>query len=62
MFYAIQINANNTKRFFSSECETIEGLKKMIAEWRKQVTPRMAEGTRFDIRHDDNIELTIETI
>jgi hypothetical protein len=62
MFYALQINANNTRNFFEGESETIDGLKTLIAAWKSQVTPRMAEKTKFEIRHDSNIEVTIETI
>lgn len=60
MFYATQINANGTKLVFAQESETLEGMRKIIADWKSRVTPRMAQTIKFDVRHDSDIETTIE--
>lgn len=55
-FYAIQHNANNTRHFFEWNKEdtfaTREQLEQAIEQWKKRVTPRMAESTQFEIRQD----------
>lgn len=62
MFFATKINANGTKQAFFQESETLEGMRKVIAEWKSQVTASMAQAIKFDVRHDDDIETTIEVM
>lgn len=55
-FYAIRRNQNNTSHFFEWNKQdtfaTREELEKAIAEWKKSVTPNMAERTQFEIHQD----------
>jgi len=52
MFYAIQTYSNGSKHFFAGEFDTMEEMQNAIEAWKKQVTPRMAETTVFEINKD----------
>ena len=54
-YYAIR-NLNGSKHFFEWEgmdtFATKEELNQAICEWKRTVTPRMAEAVVFEVKHD----------